>query len=213
MPAALVQVAIPYNTGVPEDVMVNTWSFDIADDTQDNYNEVGAFLFTFYTALDGYYSPVLDMTQAHVKLYLRSDAEPRTPRDEAIVSFGDGNLDNQPLPEEVAVCMSFRGVLASGAPPARRRGRVYLGPLSTDISVEGTNLRARVDDSFRIAVREAYQDAAAELTTTGNDHCVWSSVDGVNRVVTDLWMDDAFDTQRRRGPRATNRLTWTPTSD
>lgn len=213
MVAALAQVSIPYQSGVPEDVSVNTWSFQIDDDTTTNYDQIEDFLDTFYSLIAQFYSPVLDMTNTGLKIYLRDDPEPRTPVVETSLGLGNANLTNDGLPEEVAVCLSFRGVLSSGSPPARRRGRVYLGPLATDVVAVESPSRTAVASGFRIAVRDAYQAAWEELTTAGNSHTVWSTVDSANRVVTDAWIDNAFDTQRRRGPQATNRLTFTPTTD
>lgn len=206
MPHILAQVTIPYKTGIPEDVTVNTWSFEIADTNETNFSQVGAFLNTFYSAIDSYMSPVLDLDNVTVKAYDRSDPEPRTP-------FATGELalpvtnDGPVMPEEVAVCLSFRGVLASGAPPARRRGRVYLGPLSTQTIVAGGNSRSRVAGGFIEDVIEGYEAAWAELTTAGNVHEVWSPTDEVGRTVVQAWVDNEFDTQRRRGTASTNRVT------
>lgn len=202
----LVQVSIPYFTGLPADVSVNTWSFEVADADESNAAEVGAFLNTFYTELRPWLSPSLDPTQVGIKMYDRADPEPRTPFVDTTFNLGAQTTES-PLPEEVAVCFSFRANLASGQPPARRRGRVYLGPLSVNV-IQETN-RSVVKDTFIDDMIAAYESAWTELTTAGNVHEVWSPTDGVGRTVTYAWMDDAFDTQRRRGPLATSRTSTT----
>lgn len=208
MPDALVQVTIPSLTADPKDSVVNTWSFEIVDDTEDNYSEVGSFLFTFYSELVGiFYGPTMDFSQWTTKIYLRSDPEPRVPRAEGIQDLGDGNLGAGPVPEEVSMCLSFRGVYAAGSPKARRRGRVFLGPLRSELfTILGE--RIRFNTSAQEVVRDAYQLATAQLTTVGNRHVVWSGTDGVAYPVVELWVDNAPDTQRRRGPAPTSRLTF-----
>lgn len=126
------------------------------------------------------------------------------------------------LPQEVALCLSYRadivGVLeetSDGADPgtardrprSRRRGRTYIGPLTTTtISVSDDNTRPKVE------VRETLTMAAAKFAADLNaasvniDWGVWSRVDRLVRPVTLAWVDDAFDTQRRRGLAASTRL-------
>lgn len=202
----LAQVQLGYQSGLPSDVSVNTWSFDIADDTEGELAQVGAFLTTFYQGLDGFWSPALDTAAVSAKIYRRSDPQPRTPIGELVagtplISLGDGRM-----PEEVAACFSFRGAYESGEPPARRRGRVYLGPLATECLNSGDAAgRCYIDSTFTEAVEDAYTAAWAELTTAGNVHEVWSSADDAGYPVVAGWVDNAFDTQRRRGSIATAR--------
>lgn len=207
MANVLAQVAVPYRTGLPEDVSVNTWSFDVADTGSSSLGQIGAFLDTFYTAVIPYYSPVVVPANATLKMYDRAEPEPRTPIYEG-TGFTTSTAPGIGLPEEVSVCMSFRGVLASGSPAARRRGRIYLGPLATDVLLLTDPLeRSRVDPDFIGTVLDAYEAAWGELTGAGNVHEVWSAADGVGRPVVSVWMDNEFDTQRRRGTRATARTT------
>ena len=201
----LAQVAIPYLTGIPEDVAVNTWSFRVNDDTGSDLAEVGAFIQTFYTGVRPLLSPVLDTEQVRVKMYRRSDPEPRSPIVDVTDSVGAISGGAQ-MPEEVAICFSFRGVLESGEPPARRRGRIYIGPLNTGtLDIDDPQNRSRVDLSAATVIHESYENAWAELTTAGNVHEVWSRADGEGFPVVQAWVDNAFDIQRRRGPAPTAR--------
>jgi len=200
----LVQVSIPYFTGLPADVSVNTWSFSGASANETTAAEVGAFLNTYYTALRPFLSPALNPEAVGIKMYDRADAEPRTPFVTATYDLG-AQTSTLGLPEEVAVCLSFRGVLESGEPPARRRGRIYMGPLNTDVLAASN--RSVVDPDFIDTMLAAYEAAWDELTIAGLVHAVWSPTDVVSRPVVSAWMDDAFDTQRRRGVLATGRTT------
>lgn len=199
-----VQVTIPYKTGVPADVTTNVWHFHTTVGEGDA-TQIGAFLSTIYTAFIPYASSVLDFTKTGVKGYDLADPEPRSPAWSGTSDLGDGNDTNPILPEEVAACLSFRANLESGQPPARRRGRIYLGPLSTDVMADIG--RSVLTGTFMDDMLAAYEAAWAELTDAGLSHSVWSPTDGVGRPVVSAWMDNAFDTQRRRGVRATVRTT------
>lgn len=203
-----VQISIPYFTGIPSDVSVNVWNFT-APDAEDAAGEVGQFISVFYTAISGLLSPVLDLTNMSAKLYNRADPEPRTPFIDFTADLGDDNLGNVGLPEEVSSCLSFHGVYASGSPKARRRGRIYLPPLSNDATNVGAGGRTVLATGFITAILNAYESAWAELTTAGTSHSVWSPTDETSYPVVEAWMDDALDTQRRRGSVATYRDTRT----
>lgn len=207
MVAIKAQVTIPYFSAVPTDVAVNVWSFNVADDTTGELSQVGAFLNTFYSAIVSYMSPLLDTENASVKGYVRTDAEPQVPRLSGPLVLGPSGTGD-PLPEEVAVCLSFRGALVSGQVPARRRGRVFLGPLRGPVVQVGASSRAEVAAGFQEDIEDAIVAATAELTTAGNAHTIWSQTNEENITVTDYWVDNAFDTQRKRGRAPTSRRTW-----
>lgn len=200
------QVTLPYFSGLPGDVAVNNWSFDSGSAGTGGTiaAEIGAFLIAFYGGLKDYLSPAINTEQVSGKFYDRADPEPRTPFNQGTFDLGAPG-STLGLPEEVATCFSFRGNLESGQPPARRRGRVFLGPLNE--SVLAYSGRTVVDQDFIDDVFIAYNAAWDELTTSGLVHEVWSPTDEEGYTVTSAWMDDAFDTQRRRGPLATGRTT------
>lgn len=202
VPHIVCQVSIPFITNIPEDVAVNNWSFEVATADEANAAQCGEFLYNFYSGIASYYSTLVEGKTPYTKFYDRSDPEPRSP-------FLEGPLTgvtfpgDDPLPSEVACCLSFRGVLVSGQPPARRRGRVYLGPLGRSVMENETV--ARPGAPFRSAVLAAYEDAWTALTTAGNVHEVWSPTSSQGHTVVQAWTDNAFDTQRSRGVRATAR--------
>lgn len=198
------QVILPMDSGIPADVAVNTWHFseEGADLSASIFN-IHAALDTFYQAVDTYLSVRLDATKAHVKYYLLSDPKPRQPRaDNALSTLGTGT---DTLPQELAICVSFKGAFVSGEPPARRRGRIFLGPLA-----QGAMGSSSVADRISSSARPAIAAAAGALLATSNasstfSWVVYSEVDNATRDVVSGWVDDAFDVQRRRGVFATTR--------
>jgi hypothetical protein len=94
---------------------------------------------------------------------------------------------------------------------ARHRGRVYIGPLQEldmTTSAQGVPL---VAPSFRDTLIEHVERLIAGTAAVAGvtpQLAIYSRMDGVARVVQHGWVDDAFDTQRRRGPRATTRTTF-----
>jgi hypothetical protein len=96
-------------------------------------------------------------------------------------------------------------------PRARARGRVFLGPLTTlcaetDAGDGRVNVTAAAQADFAGAIVRL---ADALLAVTGY-LAVWSRRDAMLRQVTGGWVDDRFDTVRRRNEAAESRNTWTP---
>lgn len=135
-------------------------------------------------------------------------------------SFQTPTVGTDALPEEVAVCLSFHssygldpefGPGRTSRPRAKHRNRFYVGPLSTAaISEDSTSHRTYVSDScqtnFTLSAKQQLQDAA---TAIGWLWCTFSPTDRTRETLVDgeVWMDNAFDTQRRRGPTPTHRIT------
>lgn len=124
-------------------------------------------------------------------------------------SWVDSGTTNT-LPEEVAVCLTLHG-----APPItpRRRGRLYLGPLVND-----TDVRSNADNTEPMRVNIGGGQsigatiAAAASTLRDVADLTWAirSITPVENYVPIVggWIDNAFDTQRRRGPDPSARLLW-----
>lgn len=119
-------------------------------------------------------------------------------------------------PDEVAVCMSFHSTYASDPefgpggtrPRARDRGRVYLGPWTSGGSVaDGTTNRLSISAGTRGMIAAAATRLIA-AGATGPDWAVWSRKNATMDPVTGGWVDDAFDTQRRRGEDPVGRTTF-----
>lgn len=110
------------------------------------------------------------------------------------------------LPQEVALCLSFQGARTPGFPQNRRRGRVYIGPLGT-----GANTNGRPTSGFVTQLATAAATLKANIIALAGDTVwsVWSTVDQAGVPIDNGWVDNVWDTQRRRGLVETSRTTWT----
>jgi hypothetical protein len=197
------QVVIPADTNIPEDVCVNTWGFvtSLAIDAT-SMDTATARLVTFYNALQNYRANNQNWAATRIKFYDLEQAIPRPPLRDAVMGLSATAAANS-LPAEVALCLSFQGVQVAGTSQARRRGRVYLGPWGTSAN---NGLTGRPDNGLTAAIIPA-----ARALVLANDQplqwCVYSQFPAADTpiIVTNGWCDDAWDTQRRRGPRPTLR--------
>jgi hypothetical protein len=114
---------------------------------------------------------------------------------------------NTPYPAEVALCLSYRGPILAGTNPRNRRGRIYLGPLSSSSTgtVASGDLRPVATVMGYVAdIGKRLMDANS---ATNVEWAVYSRSTGQRTGITHLWVDDSFDTQRRRGADSTTRIT------
>lgn len=213
------QVTIPLDSGVPEDAIVNTLYFDDDDDPiadeGDTRDWIMILLTAFYNAIDGFVFPNTVGANATVRLYDMADAEPRVPLYTETIALTPYTAG--PMVNEVAICASFAAQVESGDVPARKRGRIFLGPVTVDAGVL-VGSQVRPTTSTMDAIRDA-MDAMAdgyEHPASPGYRCRWAvyspktdELGTLGEAFSDVvrgWVDDAFDTQRRRGPVATTRL-------
>lgn len=212
MANVLAMLAIPNDDAVAANGVVNTWHFGTVDASpEDQSAAIAAALNTFYThdysgygSVSALFSSRLAHTGAVLKMYDLADTKPRAPFYEASFALTAPSNTNS-LPAEVALCLSFRGEKLSGANMARKRGRIYFGPWSTTALASGTD---GLPDMTRVgaalfqaglALRDA-SEAAADWTWG-----VYSTAGSTFSRVTTVWIDNDWDTQRRRGRKATVR--------
>src|SRR4029453_7178488 len=200
---ARVQVRLTTPSSDPSDVFVNVWYLNdsinnslatLADAAQPRF-------FDFYQALSGYYSSFC--TGGELRFYNMADPPPRIPEIRPLGWAGGVVPTPGNLPEEVAVALTYHTV-----PPItrRRRGRLYLGPLSGQVIDSSDGAATRINDTFTNAV--AQRAVAFMNDTRGGQWFIYSKADNIGRVVTGGFVDEAFDTQRRRGPDAISRVVW-----
>lgn len=136
--------------------------------------------------------------------------------------------DGPPLPSEVACCLSYKSTLSGAVPPARRRGRIYFGPLGMG-SVNDSGTHPVVLALLQDTLLAAAPTLKAALTAIGVDWSVYSrpfpgrpetdrpgnprgplpalpARAGAVFHITNFWVDNSFDTIRKRGERATSRV-------
>lgn len=209
------QVALKHTSGLAKDIASNTLYFDVSQGTEAaDAEEIFDKLVAFYTALPTggaqplytYFSTEMAQNGHLIKAYRLSDAEPRVPIAER--SFNLPAAPNgDPLPGEVALCLSFQGARISGQPQARKRGRIYVGRLDKDSSTAGRPSAPLISDLAK-AGDTLLEASKASLTWRWHVYSPTQDAAGVGWVssaVVDGWVDNAFDTQRRRGLAATSR--------
>lgn len=202
MPDNLVTVTFPVDTGILSDYTVNTWSFFTAQGkTESEMDLVKAALTAFYTGFDQYLSHLLTGTPI-MRAYDRSDPSPRVPWYQEAMAIVPPTA-GQPMPEEVAYCLSFSAQQVSGVNMARRRGRVFLGPFNAGALGSDGRPAPEVRDAVRGGAGTLLADSLSAPEWTWQ---VWSSADNAGREVQSGWVDNAWDTQRRRGREATSRV-------
>lgn len=202
MPLLRVQIVLHTTSALPEDYVTNTWHFD--DGAGGYYEEIKTALLAFYNGVRPYYSSWFTQAGHEIKMYQISDPEPRAPVYEDSWAFAAAP-SGQPLPHEVALVMSFQAPQVSGERQARRRGRIYLGSFQTTIN--------GADGLVSAAALTALQGVADTLVTASKASSTWkwstySTVTNAGHEVDNGWFDNAFDTQRRRGRKATQRVTF-----
>jgi hypothetical protein len=196
----LVQIAYEADSALPEDVSVNTLHFTGANDVASLNGLLTAINTNWVQATDNYLSATLSGNVV-LKAYDLGDAIPRVPITQLAVTCIPSATS---FPREVALCVSYRAAQVSGANMRRRRGRLYFGPLGTGgFTITDSDYRPNsVIIGDLLNAFEAMFDAATAL---GYTPVVWSETDGVGRAMVAAWIDNAADTQRRRGRRATAR--------
>lgn len=205
----VVQMTLPAVTGLPRDAIVNTFALTsgvtvpatLAADIEQFWNEPISGLPS--VSLSNYIAgSVSRVDEVEIVAYDLTEAEPRTPIpvDGFLLESGTSFA----LPQEVSLCTSIAAAAAAGSPPARRRGRMYIGPLVTDALEDGAT-PARPAGTLVDLLAQSTERLCIALDGRFG---VWSRADDVVRAVVRGWVDDEFDTQRRRGWESTYRELW-----
>jgi len=176
--------------------------------------------------IEGSMSPACDGVSTSVKIYdldtpngSKSLGTVRPPLVETLYTFAANGT--QPLPTEVALCLSYAAAPVATIRPSRLRGRIYIGPLSSEaLSGIGTGpTAARPRALLCTTIVAAYGRLQAALkahspacslqvyspTIRGSNPTAAGAMHGVVRA----WCDDSWDTQRRRGDRPTTQTSLT----
>lgn len=194
--------ALKMTSGIPEDSSVNTFHVDCDLGSYDPNDFVPIFK-GFYDTFYGRLANTVAQNGHSLKIYDMTDPEPRAPIVDALWNLA-GAPGGTPMPSEVALCLSFQAARESGLPQARRRGRVYLGPFGTAANNNG---RPSTDCINDVAAAGQYLLDASLLATEWT-WAVYSQVDNALVFVINGWVDNAWDTQRRRGVTPTARTTF-----
>jgi hypothetical protein len=212
MPIFKVEVRLNYVTGLPRDCVVNTFHF--SNDGTGDVNDVFDRLEDFYTSNHGgavanelcdFLSPIISTASGASEMFCYLVGTPGPP-----IAYRTWTLTNtssvDPLPFEVALCGSYAGT-STGVPSARQRGRIYAGPF-------GVNALDASTDGFPVPQNGLMASllASMEFLELGNTPAgawgVYSRVDDALYPISRGWVDNEFDTQRRRQTEASNRITF-----
>lgn len=185
------QIAWQFDSALPRDAVCITPHFDglggNAQAIADNLNTKLAAI----TAVGA--TPVWT-----IKVYDALRPKPNPPL-AIVVHPGGGSPTTSFAPRDVALCLSF----FAGVNSPRRRGRLYI-PMNF---VPGS-LGLRPTSAQRSSVA-AFVPALTTGYPTSVKWAVYSRRDGATFPVTDWFVDDEWDTQRKRGLRSTTRTTGT----
>lgn len=214
---------VPHSTGLPEHAVVNTWSFLGNSATREiDASTIGVGLTTFYTAVKAYLSSQYAWSSGVHEFIDMSDAKPRVPyTTRTMATFGANTTSSNDLPPEVALCISMSAAPGSGLNARRRRGRVYIGPLQLADGADRPTLANAIVDAFAAAAQDLMDLTNVELAVysrsthygvpVGGDIKDYSEnpslLDDSYSQVASIWVDNAWDTQRRRGLAASYRKT------
>lgn len=202
MPLYRAQTVIHTVDNIAANYATNTTYWVDADDSQ--LGDITLALKDSYDAMAVEWSELMAQNGHEVKYYDMEDAEPRAPILQDTFNLASAP-SGSPLPTEVSLCVSFQGPKQSGIPQARRRGRNYLPFLDTGtIQLDGR------PDAGVITNAIAWGQNLLDFSQTGGAPTwVVNSTYGepleFTTVVTEGWVDNEFDTQRRRGRPATAR--------
>lgn len=215
MPLFSAQATLKGKSGIPEDVYINTFHFEKASaPTEAEISSLAGWIIGFYNLPIGgnapirdFLSPVVATTGHRIKIVRLDDPKPRVPvHDEEFPLLAP--TAGTALPTEVACCLSFKAARVSGVNMARRRGRVYIGPLRTTVMSPDGFGNPRPATPFVDTLQAC---AKALQDNTFAEAWIWvvhsPTTGGLARYpVARSWVDDAFDTVRRRGAGITSRV-------
>lgn len=212
-----VQITTKYFTAIPEDVIQNIWhfTFPVGSPNSTDWTNLRNRLQTFYNAAHsptatGQWVPWVNLSIGTFKGYDLADPKPRAPKSSLTfgLTAGTNQVSSASTPPEVAICLSYQADLTSGVPQARRRGRIFLGGWATPTQAGSISSFPNITGALQSQIATA---ANALRTGVATDNWLWvvhSGTSAGDSIVTNGWVDNAPDTQRRRGQAASSRILW-----
>lgn len=218
MPLYRIQCSLPYKTGLPQDVITNTFHFEtdgswVGADSTEIVERMQDYYEAIY-AVDDTYAMIADYVERFfiIKVFdANPPVSPNPPIYTAQIGLTLSGTSVNALPAEVAVVSSQRTALVPGARLGRYFNRHYLGGFTTRI-LDATT----VPDSppvVRTAIRDRFALAASTLFLANDSGLSWV----IGRKVAGVWQAEVMtggfvgnepDTQRRRGVVQAARSVW-----
>jgi len=214
----IVQFTIPYSSRVPSDVVTTTWHADFNSppflpgpaEAAALVQKINNFYKKIFEGSPGAMAQYMSPGNSRAKVYDLTDPMPR-------VALFDGpspvvaseDLVPSYMPPETAVCLSYRAAYQSGLPKASQRGRIFLGGIGNaciDAAV-GVDFPV-VNAGFRNDIGVFANNLITDFADVDWTWVVYSRKLNQSFPVVGGWVDNALDTQRRRGVTATTRTNW-----
>lgn len=216
--AVRAQVVLAGQSGLARDAVVNTFHFNKTGAgalAQADFDELYDDLIEFYTVTTTGNSPISEYVGKSVsrgadtcaiKFYDLGTAPPRVPYTRTFSFPSFAGSDGDSLPREVAICLSMKALTKPGP---RGRGRIYFGPLRKNTVADGPGFAPMPINALQESLVASALRLRDAVGAAGLPWQVYSRRDTVQHMhtVTSFWVDNEFDTQRRRGLRSTNRVT------
>jgi hypothetical protein len=180
-----VQVGFPMDSALPRDVITLNPHY-IGDNAQALADAVKANLIA---------NTNVTAKPFTVKVYDAEKAPPSYPL--ATAQQGTG-FSTTTTPRELALCLSYYGLYNR----PRYRGRIYI-PASL---IGGATIALR-PTSTQITTALNWRNTFQNNLPANHNWIVWSKLGPGATVVTNCWVDDEWDIQRKRGLRSTTRQT------
>lgn len=219
MAAIRTQVVLERVGGMGEDVITNTWHWEsddpsplTGDSPTTNLTGLLDRMKTFYGWCAANILSSLVTGNGVIKVYNLADLPDLFPIREEPFVFTKPTAS--PLPAEVAIALSYNADRVPGVGQGRLRGRVWLGPIRGGLGNPAPN----APDPFIQASTRTGLLTAAKTMATGSvggayrmaifsptHFTATSNLGAALNDVTRLTVDDAYDTIRSRGARATQR--------
>lgn len=237
MGSILATVTLNHKSGMAEDAVVNTFAVSTGgtDSIAANHGAITDAIANFYNGShDGNVDSVGQwlgdgLSRAadgmSIKLYNITGHLDGSPHGSDMYEEKytlDAPIEATTLPEEVSLALTLRGTNWEAQPveipdtsdpgtevdrPRQRyTGRIYLGPW-VKAAATTVNNRSRPTAAILEYPLDAAVATQAALNAVGYEWCVWSRKAGVLIPISHVQMDDAWDTQRRRGVDPTQRTT------
>lgn len=200
----LVQATLGVAQGDPADWVSNSFWFDGgAGDQQNLLDMVDDFYTGEVAGKRGLRDALGGVDFLEIKTYNHSDPKPRAPVATRYKTLG-GIAAPYSGPPQLSVVLSYEADPLSGVPRARRRGRLFLGPI---------NMIYTEERYIPPALRNKVTEAATALVQASDASVSWSWVvhsraSGSNSVIRTGWVDNSWDVMRSRKWPATIRQLW-----
>lgn len=208
-----VTIELPMKSGVTADKVMNTFHVQWEGTSPVNpgdteWAQLSSRFQAFYDTNKGALSADIDSQNLLMKCYLRSDPLPRVPRYEATIGYTQQVSPQADLPHELAICLSFQGARSPGLNQRRNRGRLFIGPLQADTLVSTGGGQDAGQSGFVASLTmqnlvTAGHNLWTQCKAAGWEWGIWSPTDNAFRTIHEIWCDNAFDIQRRRGESPT----------